>query len=916
MKTADIRQRWLRFFADRGHTVVPSASLISPDPTLLFTVAGMVPFIPYLTGQQSPPYTRATSVQKCVRTLDIEEVGKTTRHGTFFQMNGNFSFGDYFKQGAIEYAWELVTTSQADGGYGFAERDVWVTVYQDDDEAERLWREVAGLPAERIQRLGMEDNYWSTGQPGPAGPDSEIFIDRGPAHGPDGGPAKDPGGDRYLEIWNLVFMQSLRGEGQGYDFPILGDLPTKNVDTGMGLERVAFLLQGKDNMYEIDEVAPLVIRAAELAGTRYGADPEADVRLRVVGDHVRASLMLIGDGVTPANEGRGYVLRRLLRRAVRSMRLLGTDAPALPDLFPVARDAMVPSYPELAADYDRIAAVALAEEDAFRRTLVAGTTILDVAVKRASTAAGASGAARITGADAFALHDTYGFPIDLTLEMAAEQGVDVDAGGFRALMAEQRARARADSRAKRSGRADTAVYRQVADSLARPPGTDPTEFIGYTTTAGEARVVGLLRDGAPVPVALAGDEVEVVLDRTPFYAESGGQLADRGRLSVTSSSGTAAVIEVGDVQKPLPGLHVHRATVVTGEVAAGDVVEAVVDPVRRLAVSRAHTATHLVHQGLRDALGETARQAGSENAPGRFRFDFTATAPVPEPVLADVEAEVNAVLAQDLDVVSSVMSLDDARRTGAMALFGEKYGDRVRVVSIGEWSKELCGGTHVQRSGQLGVVTLLGEASIGSGVRRVEALVAADAHAHLAREGALVSQLTTLLKVRAEELPERVGALLEQLRAADREVARARTAQVLAGAAQLAAGARDVDGLALVTADAGAVGSADDLRTLALDVRARLGGDVGGTAGAGGGGVVAVAGVAKERPVVVVATTARARDRGVRAGALVRAAASALGGGGGGKDDLAQGGGTDPAAVPAALAAVREAVARAVAGPV
>ncbi len=902
MRTAEIKRRWLHFFEERGHTVVPSASLISPDPSLLFTVAGMVPFIPYFTGQQTPPYDRATSVQKCVRTLDIEEVGKTTRHGTFFQMNGNFSFGDYFKQGAIEYAWELLTTSQADGGYGFAERDLWATVYTDDDDAERLWREVAGLPAERVQRLGMGPNYWDTGAPGPAGPCSEIFVDRGPAFGPDGGPAADEAGERYLEVWNLVFMQHLRGEGHGKDFPILGELPSKNVDTGMGLERVAFLLQDVDNMYEIDEVAPVLHRAADLAGTRYGADAASDVRLRVVGDHVRAALMLISDGVTPANEGRGYVLRRLLRRAVRSMRLLGHDAAALPELLPVSRDAMAPSYPEVAGDFDRISAVAYAEEESFTRTLAAGTTILDTAVSKAKE----GGAARLAGEQAFALHDTYGFPIDLTLEMAAEQGVAVDEARFRELMEAQRTRAQHDSRAKRSGRADTSVYRQLSDGAASAPG-EATTFTGYERTADAGRVVGLLRDGVVVPVAIAGDEVEVVLDRTPFYAESGGQLADHGRLTVSGSTGGQAVVEVTDVQKPIPGLHVHRGRVLSGEVAAGDTVEAVVDAARRLAISRAHTATHLVHQGIRDALGDTARQAGSENAPGRFRFDFTATAPVPDPVLADVEAEVNTFLAEDLEVVSRVMSLEDAKRTGAMALFGEKYGDRVRVVSIGDWSRELCGGTHVQRSGQLGVVTLLGESSIGSGVRRVEALVGADAHAHLARESALVSSLTTLLKVRPEELTERVTGLLEQLRAADKAVAAARTAQVLAGAAQLAAGAEDVAGLALVATDAGEVASADDLRTLALDVRARLG-------GASGAVAVAVAGVARERPVVVVATGAAARERGVRAGALVRVAAQALGGGGGGKDDLAQGGGTDPTAVPAALEAVRAGVTAAASG--
>ncbi|MCW2510358.1 MAG: alaS, partial [Modestobacter sp.] len=445
MQTAEIRRRFLDHFEKRGHTVVPSASLVSPDPSLLFTVAGMVPFIPYLTGREPAPFPRATSVQKCVRTLDIEEVGKTTRHGTFFQMNGNFSFGDYFKEGAIRYAWELITGRVEDGGLGFDPERIWATVYLDDDEAADAWHQIAGLPKERIQRLGKDSNYWDTGAPGPAGPCSEIFYDRGPAFGPDGGPAVDEAGDRFLEIWNLVFMQYERGPGEGKNYPILGDLPKKNIDTGMGLERVAFLLQGVDNMYEIDEVAPVLYRAAELAGIRYGADHEADVRLRVVADHVRSGLMLISDGVTPGNEGRGYILRRLLRRAVRSMKLLGVEEATLPELLPVSRDAMSASYPEVATDFARISGVAYAEEEAFRRTLTAGTALFDTAVSQVK----AAGKPTLSGEQAFSLHDTYGFPIDVTLEMAAEQGVTVDEEGFRALMKEQRERARADARAKR-----------------------------------------------------------------------------------------------------------------------------------------------------------------------------------------------------------------------------------------------------------------------------------------------------------------------------------------------------------------------------------------------------------------------------------------------------------------------------------
>src|ERR687890_546728 len=484
MQTAEIRRRFLEHFASRGHTVVPSASLVSPDPSLLFTVAGMVPFIPYLTGREPAPYPRATSVQKCVRTLDIEEVGKTTRHGTFFQMNGNFSFGDYFKEGAIQHAWDLVTGSVDDGGLRFGPERILVTVYLDDDEAAEAWHRIAGLPVERIQRLGMDENYWSTGAPGPAGPCSEIHYDRGPEFGPDGGPIVDKAGDRFLEIWNLVFMQYERGAGEGKDFPILGELPKKNIDTGMGMERVAYLLQGVDNMYEIDEVAPVLRRAADLAGVTYGKDHEADVRLRVVADHVRSGLMLIGDGVTPGNEGRGYILRRLLRRAVRSMKLLGVDEATLPALLPVSRDAMSASYPELATDFARISGIAYAEEEAFRRTLVAGTALFDTAVSQAK----AAGTAALSGTQAFSLHDTYGFPIDVTLEMAAEQGVRVDEEGFRALMKEQRDRARADARAKRTGSVDVLAYRRLLTEHG------PTDWRAYETPRTDSRAPRVVTD--------------------------------------------------------------------------------------------------------------------------------------------------------------------------------------------------------------------------------------------------------------------------------------------------------------------------------------------------------------------------------------------------------------------------------------
>ncbi|NMR20152.1 alanine--tRNA ligase [Cellulomonas fimi] len=886
MRTAEIRQRWLDFFSTRGHAVVPSASLISEDPSLLFTVAGMVPFIPYMTGERTPPWQRATSVQKCVRTLDIEEVGKTTRHGTFFQMNGNFSFGDYFKEGAIRFAWELITTPQDQGGYGFDPDVIWVTVYHDDDEAFALWKQVAGLPDERIQRRGKKDNYWHTGQAGPAGPCSEIYVDRGPAYGKEGGPVADE--DRYLEIWNLVFMQYAIDEVRGKeDFRVVRELDQKNIDTGMGLERVALLLQGVENMYEIDEVYPVIAKAQELSGRRYGADHDDDVRMRVVADHVRSALMLVNDGVVPSNEGRGYVLRRLLRRTVRSMRLLGVEDRTFPALFPVSRDAMKGSYPEVESDFGRISRLVYAEEEAFRRTLAAGTTILDTAV--AGVRAATPEAPTLTGEQAFTLHDTYGFPIDLTLEMAAEQGVAVDEKAFRALMQEQRQRARADALAKKTGSAGTEAYQALQRDLAAP-----VEFLGYTETTARVQVLGLLVDGAPAPAASAPADVEVVLDRTPFYAEAGGQLADQGTILLDSG----AVIEVDDVQAPIKGMSVHRGRLTDGTVALQDRGTAEIETARRKAISRAHSATHMVHKAVREALGDTATQAGSENAPNRIRFDFRHGQGLPTGALGEIEERVNTQLAEDLEVTEQIMSIDAARASGAMALFGEKYGDRVRVVSIGgDWSRELCAGTHVKRSGQLGLVTLLGEASIGSGVRRVDALVGEGAYGFQAKEHALVGQLTGLLNVRTDELPDRVGALVARLRDAEKELASLRQARLLGAAADLAAKATaSGGGVRVVVHDAGDVASADDLRALALDVRGRL--------GESEPTVVAIGGVSKERPLVVVVTNAEARARGLRAGALVRTASATLGGGGGGKDEMAQGGGTDASALGAALAGI------------
>ena len=817
MNSAEIRSRWLKFFESGNsqgikHTVVPSASLIADDPNLLLVNAGMVPFKPFFLGELTPPYKRATSVQKCVRTLDIEEVGKTTRHASFFQMCGNFSFGDYFKEGAITLAWELLTKPISDGGYGFAEDKLWVTVYLDDDEAADIWHKKTGIPKERIQRRGMADNFWSMGIPGPCGPCSEIYFDRGAAYGKEGGPIADE--DRYLEIWNLVFMQNMRGEGGGKDgFPILGELPAKSIDTGLGLERTAALLQGVENIYEIDTTQHILNRASDLSGVRYGKEPSSDVSLRVIADHARTATMLIGDGVTPGNEGRGYVLRRMMRRTTRNMKLLGSDDRNMSELIKASIEAMGAQYPELQSDSARILKVAEAEEESFLQTLKSGTMIFD----QRSASLKKSGTKVLSGEDVFQLHDTYGFPFDLTLEMANEEGLSIDADGFKRLMKQQRERAKADAKSKKSGHTDVTEYRKLAE------GAGKLEFVGYESLESESKIVGFLVDGAGVKSASVGDDVEILLDRTPFYAEGGGQLADSG--VITTSEGS--VIEVEDVQSPIPGIFIHRGRVLSGQIKIGESVLAKIDGDRRKAISRAHTATHMVHKAFREILGETATQAGSENAPGRFRFDFPSSGAVSEGILNDVEARVNSLLLDNLIVSAEEMSQVEAKKIGAMALFGEKYGERVRVISVGDWAKELCGGTHVSRSGELGIIKLLGESSIGAGVRRVEALVGADAYSFLSREHILINSLLEIIKgTRAEELPERITSLLARLRDAEKEIGSIRTAKALSDSASLIEKAEIIGPFKFIAADMGKGFSGDDLRTVALALRNRLKGSV------------------------------------------------------------------------------------------
>ena len=898
MQTHEIRKRFLDHFVKAGHTEVPSASVILDDPNLLFVNAGMVQFVPFFLGQRTPPYPTATSIQKCIRTPDIDEVGITTRHNTFFQMAGNFSFGDYFKREAIELAWTLLTNDVEAGGYGFDPEKLWATVYFDDDEAIELWREIADLPIERIQRRGMADNYWSMGIPGPCGPSSEIYYDRGPEFGIEGGPEANE--DRYIEIWNLVFMQNERGDGTGKDdFEILGPLPRKNIDTGMGVERVAFLLQGVANVYETDLLRPVIDVVANRAPRGYDAgNHDDDVRYRIIADHSRTAAILIGDGVSPGNDGRGYVLRRLLRRVIRSARLLDIDSPIVSELMATVRDAMGPSYPELVVDFDRITRIAVAEEAAFNRTLQSGSRLFE----EAAAATKASGAAVLSGSDAFTLHDTYGFPIELTLEMAAEADLQVDQLGFRELMAEQRRRAKADAAARKHAHADLTAYRELVDA-------GPTEFTGFDELISQARILGIFVDGKRVPVVTHGteesagaDRVELVLDRTPLYAESGGQVADAGTISGTGSSETAKAA-VTDVQKIAKTLWVHRVNVESGEFVEGDTVVAAVDPDWRKGATQGHSGTHMVHAALRQVLGPNAVQAGSLNRPGYLRFDFNSQGALSPEQLSQVEEVTNEAVQADYEVHTFLEKLDKAKAMGAMAMFGEAYPDEVRVVEIGgPFSLELCGGTHVHNSAQIGPVTILGESSVGSGVRRVEAYVGLESFRHLAKERALMAGLASSLKVPSDEVPARVANLVERLKAAEKEIERNRLANARAAAANAAAGAQQIGNVRLVAQRMSTGMTAGDLRSLAGDIRGKLGGDPAVVAliAEGDGGSV---------PYAVAANPA-AQDLGLHANDLIKPLAAAVDGRGGGKADLAQGSGKDATGIDAALDALRTEITR------
>ena len=882
----DIRSHFLGYFEKAGHTPVPSGSLVPRnDPTLMFTNAGMVPFKDYFTGRSQPAFPRATSAQKCVRAggkhNDLENVGYTARHHTFFEMLGNFSFGDYFKERAIELAWTLVTKE-----FGLAKDRLLVTVYSEDDHAFDLWKKIAGFSDDRIIRIPTSDNFWAMGDTGPCGPCSEIFYDHGDhiPGGPPGSPDED--GDRFIEIWNLVFMQY---EQVSKEERI--DLPKPSIDTGMGLERIAAVLQGVHDNYDIDLFKTLIAASVEAIGVK--AEGPARASHRVIADHLRASSFLIADGVLPSNEGRGYVLRRIMRRAMRHAHLLGAKEPLMWRLVPVLVAEMGRAYPELVRAEALITETLRLEETRFRRTLDRGLTLLDEATS------GLSSGATLAGDVAFRLYDTYGFPLDLTQDALKQRGIAVDTAGFQTAMERQKEEARASWAG--SGEAQTdAIWFRLRDSVG------PTEFLGYDTETAEGEVLALIRDGEGVQRAGTGEEISIVLNQTPFYAESGGQLGDTGIIE----SADGARVSISDVQKRADGLFVHSGTVEAGEIVVGDAVRMVVDHGRRSAIRANHSATHLLHAALRNILGSHVAQKGSLVAPERLRFDFSHPKPMSDEEIEEVEQLANQVALQNTPVVTRLMDRDEAVASGAMALFGEKYGDEVRVVSMGNrpdglpsdkaWSVELCGGTHVGRTGEIGLVAIVGESGVAAGVRRIEALTGEAARKHLADQERRLRAIAMTLKVRPDEAAERVAVLVEERRKLERDLAEARKKIAMGGGASAGAGdaireigavkflGRAVEGL-----------SPKDLKGLADEGKKAV-----------GSGVVAIVGIADDGKAGIVVGVTSDLTGQFSAVDLVKRGAAVLGGtGGGGRPDLAQAGGPDGAKAEAALAEIEAALA-------
>ena len=872
MNADQLRDSFRDFFAARDHTRVPSASLIPHDPTVLFNVAGMVPFKSYFVGDEQPPYQRAVSSQKCARAggkhNDLDDVGRTKRHLVFFEMLGNFSFGDYFKESAIPWSWELVTGDPASGGWGFDGDRLWITVHESDDEAEAIWHEVVGVPMDRIQRLGDKDNYWQMGDTGPCGPCSEIHIDRGPAFGPGGGPLGDPAGDRFMEFWNLVFMQFDQAP-DGTRTP----LPKPSIDTGAGLERILALVQGVDSVWETDLMAPLIDEACSITGKSYRVgdyDDRDSFAMRVLAEHARSGAMLINDGVFPSNEARGYVLRRIIRRAVRYAYLLGTESLVMPRLAEVAIDVMGTAYPDIVKNRDFVVNVMTKEEERFRQTLKHGLGILDGELE--------SGPTELSGSTAFLLHDTYGFPLELTQEIAGERDVTVDLDGFSADMAAQRGRAKAAQKGAGDG-VDLDAYRDIVDQFG------VTEFVGYSNDVAESRVLAVV----PVESGADDDAVDIFLDRTPFYAESGGQIGDTG--TITTATGRAIVL---DTTFALPNLRRHRARLESGTITPGQTATAEIDADRRAAIRRNHTATHLLHHALRHVLGDHVKQAGSMVGPDRLRFDFSHYDAVTDEQILEIERLANAETLANSPTRNFETTKDEAEALGAVAFFGDKYGDIVRVLEAGS-SIELCGGTHVRATGDIGTVKVVSESSIGSNLRRIEAVTGHASVALLQRDEQLLADAARLVGAPTDELLAGVQRKLDEMKTLNDEIKSLRGQLALGRASELAAIAHD--GVVVTQVDGLAAG---DLRELAIAVRQQPGIRhvvlIGETT-SGGVGLVAAVEPGSGRP----------------ASDLIKEAARAVGGGGGGKGDIATAGGKDVSGIPAALELAAQAIVEAVA---
>ena len=870
MRSQEIRRAFIDFFAERDHHPRPSASLIPVDPTLLTTSAGMVPFKPYFLGEEEPPWPRAVSVQKCVRTVDIDIIGTTQRHLSFFEMLGNFSFGDYFKEKAIPWGYELVTEV-----LGLDPDRLWFTVYETDDEAAQIWIDDVGVPADRVQR-GGKDNFWQMGVPGPCGPSSEIFYDKGGEFGEPGGPI---GGaeDRYVEIWNLVFMQHIQDE----PYHVVGDLPAKNIDTGMGLDRIAAVLQDVPSVFDIDTTREVLRTAERYTRLEYGASDRSDVSLRILADHGRTVTFLIGDGVIPSNDGRGYVLRRVLRRAVRHGWQYGGEGLIAPRLAETTIELMGDAYPELVEKRDFILDVITREEEKFRRTLESGHQLLDTELEESET---------LSGSAAFKLHDTYGFPIDLTKEIAAERGVEVDVSGFDVEMDAQRARARAAW--KGSDAAETAeVYRGLIEHHGL------TDFVGYDYETADGVILSMVREGETVSRAEMGETIEIFLDKTPFYAESGGQVGDTGVIQ--TDTGEAVVI---DTQHVIQGLHGHRAKVTRGELAAGQPVSSAIDSPRREGIRKSHTGTHVLHWAIRDVLGDHANQAGSLVGDGRLRFDFSHFSQVAPPELGAIEVEINQRLVDNSRVTTTITSKEEAEEMGALAFFGDKYGDVVRVVKIGTFSTEFCGGTHTHTAGQVGPLAITSESSIGSNLRRVEALTGMAAYDHLVSVRDALRRTGELLRTPPDEVPRRVEQLLEKVGGLEEQLEAIASQRMGAIAEEHSANPEKVGDTALVVADVGNV-SGNELRQIALGVRDRIQGSslvILGSSDGGKGSLVAVA----SKDLV---------KRGISAGELLSGPARRLGGGGSRDPELAQAGGPSGGELATALETAREDSGRALA---